>query len=156
MIYFIQAANGRGPIKIGVSIRPEKRLVSIQLISPTRLKIIKTLKGGQDQELALHHHFAHLRLHGEWFEAAPELVDFINNTNEVVSFLMAVKPKHRITIEPVKTLEEVSDMNEARRISKIDALMEKAAIKSIDSPQYKRLMMAREMALAQSLENQNL
>jgi hypothetical protein len=67
VVYFIQAVNG-GPIKIGTAIDPKKRLASLQLSCPFRLKILATRPGGERLERSLHRRFAAYRLHGEWFE----------------------------------------------------------------------------------------
>lgn len=131
MIYFIQAADGTGPIKIGVSIRPEKRLEKVQTFSPVRLQIIKTFKGGNAQELAIHHRFAHLRLHGEWFSPASELLDFINNPDEVLGFLETVDTvaKRIMALGPTKQPETVT--NEARRLAKIQTLIDQVSLRSV-------------------------
>lgn len=68
--YFIQAVDG-GPIKIGVSVDPRKRLKSLQTSSHQELRIIGTLKGNREPEL--HEKFSELRLKGEWFRDDPKL-----------------------------------------------------------------------------------
>jgi hypothetical protein len=76
-VYFIQGIEG-GPIKIGVARDPRDRLVSIQLMSPVRLQILGVIRGaGQPGEHRLHEQFAEHRLHGEWFQPAPELIHYI-------------------------------------------------------------------------------
>jgi len=72
-IYFIQAVDGTGPIKIGSSDKPLCRLSQCSSWSPVPLKIIATVKGGLYHERALHERFAEHRLHGEWFAPAQEL-----------------------------------------------------------------------------------
>lgn len=75
-VYFIQSELG-GPIKIGVSVDPKSRMAEIQRMSPFKLRILKTIEGDYSAESALHKRFSHLRLHGEWFEPADELLNFI-------------------------------------------------------------------------------
>lgn len=72
-VYFIQAIEG-GPIKIGMSQNPERRLADLQVGSPVRLRIIGVAVGGQQREAALHRRLAKHRVHGEWFADAPEVM----------------------------------------------------------------------------------
>lgn len=74
-VYFIQTSGG--PVKIGRSIRPEVRLAEIQLMSPVPLHLAAAIPGGADKETELHRRFAYCRLHGEWFDPVPELMDLI-------------------------------------------------------------------------------
>ena len=75
-VYFVQPEGG-GPIKIGRSIQPQKRISSLSCASPTPLELIATAPGGAFAESSLHSQFSDLRLHGEWFRPEPELLDFI-------------------------------------------------------------------------------
>lgn len=75
-VYFMQSQAG-GLIKIGWAYCPKKRLHDVQLMSPVKLKILATIAGSIHDESALHQKFKHLRRYGEWFEPAPELLDFI-------------------------------------------------------------------------------
>ncbi len=76
-VYFIQHATG-GLIKIGVSVTPRLRLkgLNAQTHDP-RYRILKTERGGNNRESMLHDRFAHLRRHGEWFEPAADLLEYI-------------------------------------------------------------------------------
>ncbi len=80
-IYFIYSQESNA-IKIGRAKNVEKRLKSLQTAHPYPLKLLKTfkVKGGkaaQELEKTLHQKFDHLRLLGEWFQAEPELLDFL-------------------------------------------------------------------------------
>lgn len=76
-VYFIQAVNG-GPIKIGIAVDVESRLETFQCGSPVPLRIVGVIRGaGISTEQRLHRRFAAHRLHGEWFEPAAALLDFI-------------------------------------------------------------------------------
>lgn len=66
-VYFIQAQEG-GPVKIGWTVNPHKRLKALQAASPYKLVIRYTLRGTQQLEHYLHERFASSRLEGEWFE----------------------------------------------------------------------------------------
>ena len=72
-IYFIQAGDG-GPIKIGFSADPEKRLVKVQSDNAAECQLLGILPGGEAEELALHAILAAARIRGEWFAATPEVL----------------------------------------------------------------------------------
>jgi hypothetical protein len=69
--YFI--GGDEGPIKIGYSIDVNARLRTIQLCSPVRPRVLAIARGGIFRESAYHALFDEHRLHGEWFERAPEI-----------------------------------------------------------------------------------
>lgn len=72
-VYFIQGVDG-GPIKIGRTKDPEKRLRDLQVASPVKLVIRRTFFTERDSdEKDLHSAFSVLRLHGEWFAPHPAL-----------------------------------------------------------------------------------
>lgn len=73
--YFIQA-DGGGPIKIGTTCQePEKRLANLQTGSPVVLRIVGLIHGNVERQL--HDAFAKFRIHGEWFEASDELIQYV-------------------------------------------------------------------------------
>jgi len=77
-VYFIQGEYG-GPIKIGIANDIQSRLASHQTGSPVILRIVGiSSNGGKKLESKLHKQFADIRLHGEWFEATPELLSYIH------------------------------------------------------------------------------
>ena len=76
-VYFIQAGEN-GPIKIGRSTNPMKRLLSLQTGASEPLRLLATIPTvGPQLEAELHREFAHLRLYGEWFSPETDLMDFI-------------------------------------------------------------------------------
>lgn len=76
-VYFVRAA-GLDLIKIGwTGGHPAKRLRELSQASPVELAFEGVMLGTWQAEQALHLRFAHLRVRGEWFRAAPELVAFI-------------------------------------------------------------------------------
>lgn len=76
VIYFMQGVSG-GAIKIGIAVDVEKRRKAIQYFEP--LEILATVPGNEKVETELHKQFASIRLHGEWFEPAPELLECIEH-----------------------------------------------------------------------------
>lgn len=73
-VYF---ADAGGQIKIGWSKRVSARLAQLQTGSAIPIKLIGTMPGGLTVERRVHERFAHLRLSGEWFTAAPELLAYV-------------------------------------------------------------------------------
>jgi hypothetical protein len=76
LVYFIQARHG-GPIKVGIATNPRRRLRELQTAHAHELVIRRMTPGGLDLEQKIHKQFAHLRLRGEWFTSAQELMEFI-------------------------------------------------------------------------------
>jgi hypothetical protein len=72
-LYFIQAEAG-GPIKIGYTGWPEKRLVTLQVAHAEKLVILAKTKTSKENERQIHEHFAGSRIRGEWYEPTPELL----------------------------------------------------------------------------------
>ena len=78
--YFIQQVSG-GPIKIGSATDPHARLATLQTGSPQPLRLLAAIDGGERKERAMHHQFSHLRIAGEWFRPAPELLALIKEVS---------------------------------------------------------------------------
>lgn len=72
--YFIQAKNG-GPIKIGKSLDPKKRLQELQTGHSESLVILGFTDCFTEDEL--HDRFRGQRLNGEWFKLSAELYSFL-------------------------------------------------------------------------------
>lgn len=62
-----------GPIKIGCTSSPLKRLRACEIWSPVQLEIIATAAGSHEEEGFLHAKFSDEWLHGEWFEPSTAL-----------------------------------------------------------------------------------
>lgn len=75
-IYFIRAE--KGPIKIGFTMQsPRKRMKDLQTSNPRKLYLLATARGTKRDEHTLHTMFKDYRLQGEWFEASPEILQYI-------------------------------------------------------------------------------
>ncbi len=72
-VYFLRPIGQAGPIKIGCSKEPMKRLRSVEIWSPLMLEVVAAVPGGHADESVLHQMFGDNRLHGEWFDITPEL-----------------------------------------------------------------------------------
>lgn len=77
LIYFMRRADGVGPIKIGCSKWPERRLAMFQVWSPEPLEIVAAAPGRFADERRIHRQFEAYRLHSEWFEAAPPVLSML-------------------------------------------------------------------------------
>jgi T5orf172 domain len=76
-VYFIGSAPS-GRIKIGwAATNPLGRLATLQAGSAEELSPIGHIEGDRKLEAEIHRKFDHLRLHGEWFDGAAELRDYI-------------------------------------------------------------------------------
>jgi Meiotically Up-regulated Gene 113 (MUG113) protein len=73
-VYFLNAVSS-GWIKIEYSKRPLKRVSGSNTFCPHELSLLKVIEGGYDIEKEMAPTFKHLRGHGEWFRAAPELLE---------------------------------------------------------------------------------
>lgn len=77
-IYFVQAEDG-GPIKIGRTHNPSERFKGLQNSCPHKLVMRRKVRVPSFElnrvESEFHLRFGHLRLHGEWFRAAPDLAN---------------------------------------------------------------------------------
>lgn len=72
-IYFIKPKGMDGPIKIGCSDKPAKRLITLSAWSPFELEIIGMVPGGFTDESNLHRRFSDLHTRREWFMSSPLL-----------------------------------------------------------------------------------
>lgn len=76
-IYFMKPIGMIGPIKIGCSGWPDERVKQLMVWSPYPLEIVHSFEGGQSTERKLHHCFADLHSHGEWFHPGTRLLKAI-------------------------------------------------------------------------------
>lgn len=88
MIYFIREGDD-GLIKIGFSASESgvrERLATLQVGNGRRLVLLATRCGSKFEEADLHERFAHARRRGEWFEAVPELLEYVGrgDTDELL------------------------------------------------------------------------
>jgi len=77
-VYFIRPVGMDGPIKIGISNVPEKRLKALASWSPFPLEVIATIPAGMTEEAFIHRCFCTQHLHREWFRSSPLLIETIN------------------------------------------------------------------------------
>jgi hypothetical protein len=75
VVYFFRAGDF---IKIGFSRDWRARLRTMQTGSPHPIIHLWSMPGSHATEGEMHSRFAHLRANGEWFEAAPDLLTYID------------------------------------------------------------------------------
>ena len=71
-IYFAQMEN-TGPIKIGISTDPHKRMASINTGSPYPITLLYFTPGCEEDEKALHREFMKFSIRNEWFHPVKEI-----------------------------------------------------------------------------------
>ena len=77
-VYFLRPIGMKGPIKIGFSDQPERRLKEMMMWSPFPLELFARVPGNRGLESALHQAFEDAKSHWEWFKPIPELVEAID------------------------------------------------------------------------------
>ncbi len=83
MIYFVQSEEG-GPIKIGTTECLAQRLPCLRTdCGKPDLRVLAVINGGRAEEQGLHKRFSRLRLDGEWFEPANDLMEFISKNGRL-------------------------------------------------------------------------
>lgn len=98
-VYFLRPVGQSGPIKIGYSSLPMKRLETFISWSPVLLEIAHLIPGcGCELETKLHLAFADAHSHSEWFFASPRLVSTLNA-------LIAGTPIEEIDLRPTGKLK---------------------------------------------------
>jgi hypothetical protein len=72
-VYFARAGND-GPVKIGTATDVPARIAELQSGNHEVLSVVRLMDGGRRLEAWLHHHFARLRIRGEWFQYDPAML----------------------------------------------------------------------------------
>lgn len=79
-VYFAQIGRD-GPIKIGQSDAPARRLRELQTNVPWALHLLLVIPHGNAHEF--YHHFSAARMKGEWFYPTRELLAFIDSQHKL-------------------------------------------------------------------------
>lgn len=77
-VYFIQIEND-GPIKIGLSENPKRRLIGIQPSIPYKIHFLSSIKGTDRLEANIKKRFQEDIIRGEWFKPTNRLINFVKN-----------------------------------------------------------------------------
>lgn len=78
VIYFL-LAHDVSRVKVGFTTHFENRFRDLQSASPVKLEVLRVVEGSYHDEQTVMAVFHKYRLHGEWFIAAPPLMQFINS-----------------------------------------------------------------------------
>ncbi len=82
-LYFIQAGGIEGPVKIGLSLDVERRIMELQVGNDKQLRLLKSLeipdKTAKRVEGEFHYFFRHTGLRGEWFQPTPFMLRHIDS-----------------------------------------------------------------------------
>lgn len=122
-IYFIKPVGMDGPIKIGCSDKPAKRLITLAAWSPFELEIIGSVPGGFSDESRLHRRFSDLHTRKEWFMSSPALrqtIEIILAGTPIAEACraLAVKKPIRNQKRPAKTPDRQMFIEYGRRLRK--------------------------------------
>lgn len=113
MIYFIQKADGTGPIKIGTTKALEIRIKIFEAWCPDPMKLLHVAKGGFSEERALHIKLDKYRLHGEWFSPEPEVLSAIEEIKNGATILGKVADDRTAEMARLyrsgETLQQIGD-----------------------------------------------
>lgn len=75
-VYF--AGSDEGPIKIGFTTRPKRRLRELANGQAEEVRMLAVVSGTISLERSLHHRWRHLHIRGEWFQRTADLESEIN------------------------------------------------------------------------------
>jgi hypothetical protein len=76
-MYAIQAGDD-GPVKLGVSRNPQKRIETLQVANAAELRFLGVWQVLAPEEKQMHGEFADLRIRGEWFAPTPALLHAVS------------------------------------------------------------------------------
>lgn len=82
LVYYAQDVRS-GFIKIGRTRNIYSRMYALDTASVSGVKLLCALPGGKAMESAMHRAFARHRANGEWFEAAEQLLEFIDELRAI-------------------------------------------------------------------------
>lgn len=88
MIYFLQVDIPNGPIKIGYSRNPRRRVKGIRSGFPYRLRVLGYTLGSLARERRYHKLFSECRIRGEWFSPTAQLLRFIERKAKTLRELL--------------------------------------------------------------------
>lgn len=115
-VYFIQAGDASGPIKIGVTNDPASRLSSLQTSCAEPLTLLRACPGSYEIEADLHVHFAAERLRGEWFLPTIDLMAIANGDAPIERVRSIRKEQVPSVLQPRRRERRVSPLTAMRTL----------------------------------------
>lgn len=73
VVYLVQAGPRGGPVKIGYSRTPLKRIRKMQTGNPRRLRLLAVIDGPRSLERRIQETFKLDRVNGEWFRPSADM-----------------------------------------------------------------------------------
>lgn len=101
-IYLIQLGE-HGPVKIGYSSDPKKRLDALQIGAAEPVYLRALVAGAHHEEQALHRKYDEFRLRGEWFNPSDDMLDELMGMPQVDP--KSVVPLRRPRKKPMEAAE---------------------------------------------------
>lgn len=126
-VYFLRPIGKRGPVKIGSSSYPRRRLLNFMAWSPVSLEVAATVPGGLRLEQRLHAEFADYHSHGEWFRACAGIDRLISGIRDG----LAIGDLIDLDARPNKALQHWTQSPEMRRRSSYAARV-RMALQKVD------------------------
>lgn len=109
LVYFIQAGESSGPIKIGIANDPNRRIVLMQTCCPLELRLLLAVPGSERHEERLHQLLKAHRIRGEWFEPHADVL-------RVMAELTAGRSLADLLPSAAASVSELTDSNQVRMI----------------------------------------
>lgn len=82
-LYAMRPIGETGPIKLGRSYNPAQRRRTLERAGGQKLEIVTQVPEYVVSEAEAHRQWAPIRLHGEWFEATPELLAWLEHIETI-------------------------------------------------------------------------
>lgn len=103
-VYIVECPK-TGRVKIGVTKNTSRRLADLQSFSPTSLTLLASFSSiGKELERYLHSRYAHLRIHGEWFQPDQWMIDDFKSLETFLGSKTATLKRHK----EIETIEELN------------------------------------------------
>jgi hypothetical protein len=81
VVYFLRSGEF---VKIGTTMRLASRIEAIRTSAAHGIELLGAVRGDYSTERSWHSRFAHLHARGEWFTAAPDLLESIRTAPDLV------------------------------------------------------------------------
>jgi hypothetical protein len=120
-IYFIQVGDD-GPVKIGWSMNPQKRLAGLQTAHPEQLHLRGYRRGSVQAERELHETLKDYRVNGEWFVSHEDVLAQIETEYEdVIDVVAGLEDAAKLLSIATNVALKGNDFEEAVRMLRIVA-----------------------------------
>lgn len=135
-VYFIQEGTD-GPIKIGFTGSPRGRLAALPVCNAKPLRIVAQCPGSSEDEKRFHGRFSHLRIIGEWFRPADDLLEAISGFRGADEEEALDDDGNRARLEcglDRMALQDIADFIDAQRLHRAAYRLARATEKAQELP----------------------